>query len=75
MKNIDNKHWYSVEKIIDELKEDQKKALTANAKPTEIAEEIQDLEAAIDDLVGVLENWKKVHGYPNISNLKYVFRY
>lgn len=73
--DIDVKHWYSLEKIIDDLKEDQKKALTENETPTKIASRIQNIECAINNISGILYQWKEEYGYPNVSNLKYVHRY
>ena len=75
MKKINDRHWYSIEKIIDELKEDQKNALTANATPTEIADMIYANSSAINDLKAVLEAWKEIFEYPNVSNLKYIFKH
>lgn len=75
MKSIDNKHWYSIEKIIDDLKEDQKKVLNANLTPLEIAEAITSSERAIDNLRELLETWKENYTFPNVTNLKYIYKY
>lgn len=75
MEEIDVKHWYAIEKMIDDLKEDQKKALSAKGTPIEIAGNINSCEKAIYDLKDLLEQWKTRYSFPNVTNLKYVYRY
>lgn len=75
METIHVKHWYAVEKIIDEMYKDQKEALSENLEPLEIASKIQNINSAISDMKETLEHWKECFGYPNVSNLKYIDRY
>lgn len=75
MKNLDVKHWYAIEKIMDNLKEEQKATLTSNSTPLEIADTIRNIEMARNTLQHLLENWKEEYGYPNVSNLKYISKF